>query len=93
MIGHCLICAFVERWHKETFSFHLPFGEMTVTLDDVASLLHIPIDDMLPYPRVISCKNSATLKSEICFEILRDFSNKSLELKFQNIARHNYGDR
>jgi len=37
----------VERWHEETSSFHLPFGEMTVTLDDVACLLHLPIDGML----------------------------------------------
>ena len=47
MIDHCLICAFVERWHEETLSFHLPFGEMTVTLDDVSCLLHLPIDGML----------------------------------------------
>ncbi|XP_039684976.1 protein MAIN-LIKE 1-like [Medicago truncatula] len=46
MIDHGLICAFVERWHEETSSFHLPFGEMTVTLDDVAYLLHLPIDGM-----------------------------------------------
>ena len=38
-----LISAFVERWHKETSSFHLPVGELTITLDDVASLLHLPI--------------------------------------------------
>ena len=37
----------MERWHEETSSFHLPFGEMTITLDDVASLLHIAIDGML----------------------------------------------
>ena len=47
MIDHCLICAFVERWHEETSSFHLPFGEMTVTLNDVSCLLHLPIDGML----------------------------------------------
>ena len=47
LIDHGLICAFVERWHEETSSFHLPFGEMTVTLDDVACLLHLPIDGML----------------------------------------------
>jgi len=47
MIDHVLICAFVERWHEETSSFHLLFGEMTVTLDDVACLLHLLIDDML----------------------------------------------
>jgi len=47
MINNDLICAFVERWHEETSSFHLPFGEMTVTLDDVSCLLHLPIDGML----------------------------------------------
>src|SRR3954467_511835 len=35
--------AFVERWHKETSSFHLPVGEMTITLHDVQCLLHLPI--------------------------------------------------
>ena len=38
-----LISAFVERWHKETSSFHLPVVELTIMLDDVASLLHLPI--------------------------------------------------
>lgn len=33
--------AFVERWHKETSYFHLSFGEMTITLDDVSSLFHL----------------------------------------------------
>ncbi|XP_028214960.1 protein MAIN-LIKE 1-like [Glycine soja] len=38
-----LMSAFVEHWHKETNSFHLPVGEVTITLDDVASLLHLPV--------------------------------------------------
>ena len=38
-----LISAFVERWHSETSTFHLPVGELTITLDDVSSLLHLPI--------------------------------------------------
>jgi len=38
-----LISTFAEMWHKETSSFHLPVGEVTITLDDVASLLHLPI--------------------------------------------------
>ena len=38
-----LISAFLERWHKETSSFHLPVGEVTITLDDVALLLYLPI--------------------------------------------------
>ncbi|XP_028215093.1 protein MAIN-LIKE 1-like [Glycine soja] len=40
-----LISAFVERWHRETNTFHLPVGELTITLDDVSSLLHLPISD------------------------------------------------
>ena len=42
-----LISAFVERWHRETSTFHLPVGELTITLDDVASLLHLPITGAL----------------------------------------------
>ncbi|XP_057427630.1 protein MAINTENANCE OF MERISTEMS-like [Lotus japonicus] len=38
-----LILALVERWHEETSSFHMPFGEMTITLDDVSALLHLPM--------------------------------------------------
>ena len=43
-----LISAFVERWHGETSSFDLPIGEMTIILDDVSSLLHLPILDQFP---------------------------------------------
>ncbi|KAL5191993.1 Protein MAIN-LIKE 1 [Glycine soja] len=38
-----LLSAFVERWHRETSSFHLPVGELTIMLDDVSSLLHLPV--------------------------------------------------
>ncbi|KAL5147267.1 Protein MAIN-LIKE 1 [Glycine soja] len=38
-----LLSSFVERWHRETCSFHLPVGEVMITLDDVSSLLHFPV--------------------------------------------------
>ncbi|XP_028201798.1 protein MAIN-LIKE 2-like [Glycine soja] len=38
-----LISSFVEKWYWKTSSFHLPVGEVTIMLDDVASLLHLPI--------------------------------------------------
>ncbi|KAL5180751.1 Protein MAIN-LIKE 1 [Glycine soja] len=33
----------MPAFHKETSSFHLPDEEVTITLDDMASLLHLPI--------------------------------------------------
>ncbi|KAL2534972.1 Aminotransferase-like [Abeliophyllum distichum] len=39
-----LISALVERWRRETNTFHMTVGEMTVTLEDVAYLLGLPID-------------------------------------------------
>ena len=44
LVDHRLIDAFCERWHAETSSFHLPVGEMSITLDDVASLTGLAID-------------------------------------------------
>lgn len=36
-----------ERLHEKTSSFHIPMGEMWVTLDDVSYLLHLPIEGTL----------------------------------------------
>jgi len=35
--------ALVEKKHQETSSFHLPVREMTITLDDVSCLMHLPM--------------------------------------------------
>ena len=43
-IDHNLIMAFIERWRLETHTFHLPHGEITITLQDVEVILGIPID-------------------------------------------------
>ena len=43
-IDHCLISALVERWQLETHTFHLPHGEMSITLQDVEVIFGLPID-------------------------------------------------
>jgi hypothetical protein len=37
-----LLASFVERWQGDISTFHLPCREMTMTLDDVCCLLHLP---------------------------------------------------
>ncbi|KAH0754093.1 hypothetical protein KY290_024363 [Solanum tuberosum] len=39
-----LVTAMVERWRLETHCFHLPFGEVTITLQDVQVLFGLRID-------------------------------------------------
>jgi Plant mobile domain len=43
-IDRDLISAIIERWRRETHTFHLPVGEMTVTLEDVSCLWGLPIN-------------------------------------------------
>jgi len=46
-INHHLITTLVERWRKETHTFHFPLSECTITLEDVALQLGLSIDGEL----------------------------------------------
>ncbi|XP_059064182.1 uncharacterized protein LOC131856415 [Cryptomeria japonica] len=47
-----LLTALAKRWHSETCFFHLAMGEMTVTLEDIWRILHIPIrGELVTYDR------------------------------------------
>ena len=39
-----LVTVMVMRWRPETHCFHLPFGEVTITLQDVQVLFGLRID-------------------------------------------------
>ncbi|XP_052488036.1 serine/threonine-protein phosphatase 7 long form homolog [Gossypium raimondii] len=60
-----LLSALVERWHPETHTFHFPCGECTVTLEDVAVQLGLPIDGS-PVTGVSSFTDPAT----VCYQLL-----------------------
>uniref|UniRef100_K3Z028 SWIM-type domain-containing protein n=1 Tax=Setaria italica TaxID=4555 RepID=K3Z028_SETIT len=51
-----LLTAMVDRWHPETHTFHLPFGEMTITMQDVAMILGLPLDGQ-PVTGIIQNEN------------------------------------
>ena len=38
-----LLSTFVDKWHADTNTFHLSIEELTITLDDLSNLLHLPI--------------------------------------------------
>ncbi|KAD2393479.1 hypothetical protein E3N88_40456 [Mikania micrantha] len=44
IVNHALITALVERCRPETHTFHLPFGEITVTLQDVQVLWGLSVN-------------------------------------------------
>ncbi|XP_058726279.1 protein MAIN-LIKE 1-like [Vicia villosa] len=74
-IHNRMLMAFADRWHSETSSFHLPHGEVTITLNDIACLLHIPIrGTLLCYGRMM--KKEAR---EALIEELRDDLEDALE--------------
>ena len=39
-----LLTTFVDCWRPETHSFHLPYGEVSITLQDVAMILGLPLE-------------------------------------------------
>ncbi|XP_040948605.1 serine/threonine-protein phosphatase 7 long form homolog [Gossypium hirsutum] len=60
-----LISALVERWRPETHTFHLPCGECTVTLEDVALQLGLPIDG-----NAVTGVSSISRPATLCNELL-----------------------
>jgi hypothetical protein len=53
MMDSAALMSLVDRWRPETDTFHLPCGEITVTLQDIAMILGLPIDGA-PVSRMVS---------------------------------------
>ncbi|MFQ6667914.1 hypothetical protein Gotur_033765 [Gossypium turneri] len=76
-----LLSALVERWHPETHTFHFPCGECTVTLEDVAMQLGLPIDRS-PVTGVSSFTDPAALCYQLLGDSLEDDESNFTSLKF-----------
>ena len=70
-----MISAFVERWQPDTNTFHLPFGEMTIMLHDVAYILGLAIEGN----EVDMVSDSASLQMD--FQELLGLSGEQMLLK------------
>ena len=63
-VDHALITALVEQWRPETHTFHLPHGEMGITLQDIEVMLRILVDGLPVIGRIdLKC-------NEVCRELL-----------------------
>ncbi|KAD7477118.1 hypothetical protein E3N88_00254 [Mikania micrantha] len=60
-LDHGLLEALIERWCLETHIFHLPIGEVTVTLEDVNVLWGLPIQGEV----VSGCEQLSSLADRI----------------------------
>ncbi|XP_040940167.1 protein MAINTENANCE OF MERISTEMS-like [Gossypium hirsutum] len=60
-----LISALVERWRPETHTLHLPCGECTITLEDMALQLGLPIEGY-----VVTGVSLISRPVTLCYELL-----------------------
>ncbi|MFQ6651690.1 hypothetical protein Gotur_023912 [Gossypium turneri] len=76
-----LLSALVERWRPETHTFYFSCGECTMTLEDVAMQLRLPIDES-PITGVSSFTNPAALCYQLLGESPENEESNFLGLKF-----------
>ncbi|MBA0766939.1 hypothetical protein Gotri_015929 [Gossypium trilobum] len=72
----------VERWRLETHTFHLPYGECTITIEDVSLQLGLPINGEVVTGPMLSVDWSATCEKLLGKE-LDDLHNIDLWGRFK----------
>ncbi|KAJ0075278.1 hypothetical protein Patl1_33525 [Pistacia atlantica] len=70
-LNNPLISALVERWRRETNTFHLPHGEITITLDEVARIIGLRVDG----EAVVRDNSMSGSHMEICGDLLGKVPN------------------
>ncbi|XP_073318160.1 serine/threonine-protein phosphatase 7 long form homolog [Primulina huaijiensis] len=73
-----LLTAIVEKWRRETHTFHLTVGKTTITLQEVAFIWGLNIDDM-PITGVDTAYNKNTLQQ--CCATWLGFTPTSSQIK------------
>ncbi|KAK5838969.1 hypothetical protein PVK06_007719 [Gossypium arboreum] len=66
-----LISALVERWKPKTHAFHFPRSECTITLEDLALQLSLPVDGSIVTGALI-----IPSKEDLCVALLGKVPNK-----------------
>ncbi|KAK9161021.1 hypothetical protein Syun_007362 [Stephania yunnanensis] len=70
---------FVEQWQSETNIFHLPFGEMSIFLEDVSILLKIHVTD-----KIVVVENFVRYTEESCEDAIK-LVFKLLEITIEDV--------
>lgn len=61
-INYVAVFAFVEQWQPDMNTFHFPFGEITITLDDVKQIFGVLVEWVVLIPNKEEKKYSKMLQ-------------------------------